>query len=64
MKKSIKNSEREEEVADEAKNSLTEELSDIQQFIEKRRLQNKILSKLTEELNTSLSNQYKKPKSA
>jgi hypothetical protein len=64
MNKSIKKVEQEEEVAKKANNEVADELSDIKKFIQKRRLQNKILRKLTEELQTNLSAELKKPKSA
>lgn len=64
MNKSIKKVEQEEEVAKKAETDVADEMSDIKKFIQKRRLQNKILRKLTEELQTHLSEELKKPKSA
>lgn len=64
MNKSIKKVEQEEEVAKKAETEIVDELSDIKKFIQKRRLQNKILRKLTEELQTNLSEELRKPKSA
>jgi hypothetical protein len=64
MNKSIKKVEQEEEVAKKANIEAVDELSDIKKFIQKRRLQNKILRKITEELQNNPSTEFKKPKSA
>lgn len=72
MKKSVKNSIKEEEVAETAVNPISghiedgsvDEMSDIKKFIQKRRLQNKILKKLTDELESSIPSDLNRSKSA
>lgn len=64
MKKSIKSAIREEEVAGEAVLPEKDEMSEIQKFIQKRRLQNKILKKLTDELQSVSPAELNKSKSA
>jgi hypothetical protein len=53
------------ELTDNTENTPAEDLTELQQFIRKQRLQNKILKKLTEELQSApLIDELKKTKSA
>jgi hypothetical protein len=61
MKKPTKKTEREEEVAEEAS---TDDLTELKKFIKKQHLQNKILKKIIEDLQSMDPEDLNKPKSA
>ena len=66
MKKSIKKTEQKKEavVGNEEIKDEQYEITELEMFIQKRRLQNKILKQLTENLKTTLDEELNKPKSA
>jgi hypothetical protein len=65
MKNSSKKGKREEEVADKAINPAYHDvMKEIKEFVRKKQLQNHVLKKLSESMESTLSEELNKPKSA
>jgi hypothetical protein len=64
MKNSKKTGKQEEEVADMAISGEKDAMNEIKQFVRKKKLQNQVLKRLSEELEGNLIHELNKPKSA